>query len=292
MEAAPLGFTNAGQCEAIFRDNFTRDDSGRFAVPLPFRFPVHDHLFPGSRAVITVLPQYCAYQHILWRSSPHKELIEYELNIVTYGVNCSPFLALRILQEVADVDCRNFTRVCDALRYQTAGFELRKWASNTEEILKTVSDEFRVVKSTTFVGNEDIETKVLGLSWHTLEATTVVVNPTATHQQCSPNVAKFVAELPALASVRVPRYFNTAVGAWCSLYGFCDASQRGYAAIVFLRVHDAPREPSIMLVGAKTKSAPLKSLIVPRLELKAAILLLRWLSRIRSLLQKHIVIVD
>ncbi|CAI6373828.1 unnamed protein product [Macrosiphum euphorbiae] len=108
---------------------------------------------------ITVLPQYRAYQHILWRSSPHLELVEYELNTVTYGVNCAPFLALRVLQEVAEVDCHGSARVCDALRHQTyvddicygadtvddalsiqveltavlngAGFELRKWASKS-----------------------------------------------------------------------------------------------------------------------------------------------------------------
>uniref|UniRef100_A0A2S2QU41 Uncharacterized protein n=1 Tax=Sipha flava TaxID=143950 RepID=A0A2S2QU41_9HEMI len=51
---------------------------------------------------ITVLPQYRAYQHILWRPSPHMELVEYELNTVTYGVNCVPFLALHVLQEVAE----------------------------------------------------------------------------------------------------------------------------------------------------------------------------------------------
>lgn len=51
---------------------------------------------------IKVLPQYRACQHTLWRSSPHKELIEYELNTVTYGVNCAPFPS-----------------VCDALCHQT-----------------------------------------------------------------------------------------------------------------------------------------------------------------------------
>jgi len=144
---------------------------------------------------ITVLPPYRAYQHILWRSSPHKELVEYELNTVTYGVNCAPFLVLRVLQEIADVDCRNSTRARDALRYQTyvddicygadtvgetlsiqaelmsilagAGFELRKWTSNNDNVLQAVPEEFRVVKSITFAGDEGDETKVLELSWYT-----------------------------------------------------------------------------------------------------------------------------
>lgn len=144
---------------------------------------------------ITVLPQYRAYQHILWQPSPHLELVEYELNTVTYDVNCAPFLALSVLQEVADVNCRSSTRSCDALRHQTyvdeicygadtavealsvqaelisvlagAGFELCKWSSNTAAVLHAVPDEFRVTKSTTFAGDEGADTKVLGLSWYT-----------------------------------------------------------------------------------------------------------------------------
>ncbi|CAI6349887.1 unnamed protein product [Macrosiphum euphorbiae] len=479
-DVAPLKFTDAGKCEAVFRDNVVRDESGRFSVPLPFRVPLHDNLFPGSRAVaakrfdhlerklssndrmrtkyndfmseylslghmsvastpgryfiphhavcgadekfrvvfdasasvadgsslntslfpgpklqqdivdvltrfrlfrhafttdickmyrqITVLPQYRAYQHILWRSSPHLELVEYELNTVTYGVNCAPFLALRVLQEVAEVDCHGSARVCDALRHQTyvddicygadtvddalsiqveltavlngAGFELRKWASNTAAVVHAVPEEFRVIKSTTFAGDEGGDTKVLGLSWHTggdyfgceahLDSATVFTKrgilsltarffdplglfaptiflakhimqrtwqsnctwdqrlPTEIHSDWS----RFVDELPALASVHVPRYFNTTARAPCSLYGFCDASQRGYAAVVFLRIHDAPRATSVMLVGSKTKLAPLKPLSIPRLELNAAVLLSRWMSRISLLLNTHIDIVD
>jgi len=44
---------------------------------------------------ILILPEFRTYQHILWRASPHEKLVDYELNTVTYGVNCAPFLALR-----------------------------------------------------------------------------------------------------------------------------------------------------------------------------------------------------
>lgn len=54
--------------------------------------------------------------------------------------------------------------------------------------------------------------------------------------------AQLINELPALSAVRVPRYFNTNVNSTCSLYGFCDASLRGYAAVVFLHVHGVPRD--------------------------------------------------
>lgn len=48
-----------------------------------------------------VLPKYRQYQHIIWQAHPHDELKEYELNTVTYGLNCAPYLALRVLREIA-----------------------------------------------------------------------------------------------------------------------------------------------------------------------------------------------
>lgn len=175
-------------------------------------------------------------------------------------------------------------------------------------------------KSTTFAGDGGADTKVLGLSWYTdsdyfgceahldkqivftkrgiLSLTARFFDPLGLFEpsiflakhimqrtwqaDCSwdqrlptdirDDWSQFVAELPALASVRVPRYLNTTVGAPCSLYGFCDASQ--------------------MLIGSKTKLAPLQPLSIPRLELNAAVLLSRWMSRVHSLLSTHLTITD
>jgi len=48
---APLRFTYAGKCKVVFRDNFVRDESGRFSVALPFCVPLHDNLFHWFPAV-------------------------------------------------------------------------------------------------------------------------------------------------------------------------------------------------------------------------------------------------
>jgi len=65
-----------------------------------------------------VSPEFREFQHILWRESPHDKVVEYELNTVTYGVNCAPFLALRVLQCIADDNCAQYSRVRDALSHQ------------------------------------------------------------------------------------------------------------------------------------------------------------------------------
>jgi hypothetical protein len=58
-------------------------------------------------------------QHILWRWSPEDELIEYELITVTYGINCAPFLALRVFKYIADTDCVDSEAIRQALLLQT-----------------------------------------------------------------------------------------------------------------------------------------------------------------------------
>lgn len=55
------------------------------------------------------------------------------------------------------------------------------------------------------------------------------------------------------------------------LHIFCDASEKAYASVVFLRIKK-DNCVTIAFIMAKTKVAPLKVLSIPRLELQAALL--------------------
>ncbi|KAL4100913.1 hypothetical protein QTP88_020938 [Uroleucon formosanum] len=316
---------------------------------------------------ILILPEYRQFQHILWRPSPHDELVEYELNTVTYGVNCAPYLALRVLQTIASDDCDNFEFVRNALTRQTyvddicdgadtmpsvlklqsdlisvmhkAGLELKKWASNTPCVLEAVPAADRVCAPMPFESVDGYGTKVLGLQWHPEGdylccALSLDSAPVCTKRGILSLVARifdplgvfapavflaksimqrtwqlgmtwdellpknihdewiaFVSDLPSLLNIRVPRYLNSSHGAPCYLLGFCDASQLGYAAVVYVRMADVDVNASVFLIGTKTKLAPIKSLTIPRLELNAALLLARWLSRVRDILAPQLNIV-
>ena len=103
------------------------------------------------------------YQLILWRESPESPIVVYELNTNTYGLKSSPFVAIRSLWELAEQERLNFPRasiilkedlyvddictgadtVSEALMLRdelieimrSGGYELRKWLSNSPELL-------------------------------------------------------------------------------------------------------------------------------------------------------------
>ncbi|XP_073820653.1 uncharacterized protein [Musca autumnalis] len=142
---------------------------------------------------IWVNPEHRKYQRILFRLTPEDEIADYQLRTVTFGVNCAPYLALRALLKLADDEkyrfpvgskiLRNNMYVDDALVgvhtvsegikarnsliniLKSAGFELRKWASNSKEILKglarsdLLSDEFLEL-------GDKSSAKTLGIRWN------------------------------------------------------------------------------------------------------------------------------
>ena len=86
----------------------------------------------------------------------------------------------------------------------------------------------------------------------------------------------------------IPRcYFNnftSSTSCTCSLVGFCDASQKAYAAVIFLRMRMADQCVT-RLVASKTRVAPLCTQTIPRLELLSALLLACLLSSITQALE-------
>uniref|UniRef100_A0A8D9ARL7 Integrase catalytic domain-containing protein n=1 Tax=Cacopsylla melanoneura TaxID=428564 RepID=A0A8D9ARL7_9HEMI len=306
---------------------------------------------------ILIRPEDRKYQHIFWRSTEDAPITEYELATVTYGVTPSAFQAQRVLQQLVHDDGASFPLASRAILNETyiddilsgaddlsqalqlkeelitllsrGSFELRKWASNSQELLKTVPHEHCEVP---LRQNEESTFKILGLHWQSTTDSFAYhvadINPTITKRSILSNVARmfdplgwlspvlfwakhllqclwlsnlswddplppdfsdhwkrFSAQLPSLEELRIPRYIEISPQDHVQLVGFCDASSKGYAAVIYL-VGIVGSNP--MLVKAKSKVAPTKQLLsIPRLELCAAVLLSRLYNSLRHYLSKH-----
>ncbi|XP_050065896.1 uncharacterized protein LOC126554955 [Aphis gossypii] len=99
---------------------------------------------------------------------------------------------------------------------------------------------------------------------------------------------EFYHSLDWLVGIKIPRYIGCSTGCAYVLCGFSDASEKGYAAVAYLRVVDSSGDIRSYLLGSKTKLAPMKSTSIPRLELSGAVLLALWLGRLRRILENQI----
>ena len=78
--------------------------------------------------------------------------------------------------------------------------------------------------------------------------------------------------------LRVPRCYLPTVRTGVKLIGFCDASIRAYAAVVYLQ----DQNQGCSFIPSKTRVAPAQAQTIPRLELLGALLLSRLMLSIKE----------
>ncbi|XP_043465288.1 uncharacterized protein LOC122500432 [Leptopilina heterotoma] len=141
---------------------------------------------------ILVSPEDRKYQCILWRDSPDLPLQVYELNTVTYGMRSSPYLANRVMRQLALDEQKRFPIAACVLYNDTyvddtfvggsdkpstiklrdnlieltklGGFPLRKWCSNDSDLLQDLSEMEHGIAVEIPLG-ESLGFKVLGIFW-------------------------------------------------------------------------------------------------------------------------------
>ncbi|XP_041986627.1 uncharacterized protein LOC121738548 isoform X1 [Aricia agestis] len=95
------------------------------------------------------------------------------------------------------------------------------------------------------------------------------------------------ADLPHISQFKIPRWIRTQESDVIELHGFCDASTKAYACVVYCRIlrNDIAQ---ISLVAGKSRVVPLKkSQSIPRLELCGALLLTKLMEKIISSLSSY-----
>ncbi|XP_076660820.1 uncharacterized protein LOC143364269 [Halictus rubicundus] len=120
---------------------------------------------------ILVHPEDRRWQRIVWRPAQREGIVDYELSTVTYGLACAPYLAIRCLHQLAQLEEHRYPRGSQAVQrdiymddvltgadslpearskqqeirelLMAGGFPLRKWAANSRELLEVLSPEER-----------------------------------------------------------------------------------------------------------------------------------------------------
>ncbi|XP_025270818.1 uncharacterized protein LOC105254545 [Camponotus floridanus] len=189
------------------------------------------------------------------------------------------------------------------------GFPLRKWAANHPDILAGVPGEHLLTSPPSW---SQAEHSTLGLHWHpatdhftfSTQARHFEELTKSYHEGEDPHslrVAKenglghtsstsgctILEELPLRASTSEQTQSRSLVkqrpSTKVELHGFADASERGYAAVIYLRV-TTQGKTTLHLLIAKGKVVPVKPVSLPRLELCATAFLANLAVHIRTVL--------
>ncbi|BES94226.1 Retrotransposon protein [Nesidiocoris tenuis] len=294
---------------------------------------------------------------IVWRNSSDEPIQDFALCTVTYGTTSAPFLANRVVQHLAEEGSVSHPTASRILREHTyvddvhgggssleeallartelidllgsAQLELRKWASNCEQVLEGIPLEHRLARSVSVDMSDDEgkPLKMLGIAWDPSSDTFFFKVPSSpvihTKRELASQVgkiydpvgwvmpvsvyarsiqreicrskfdwddplplslasdwSKLASSLHQLQTLSIPRHIAVdAPVQW--LVGFSDASERAYASVVY---HVAVQNGSFTtrLILARAKIAPMKPESIPRLELLAAELLGKTMTRVRQ----------
>ncbi|XP_073986084.1 uncharacterized protein [Rhodnius prolixus] len=131
---------------------------------------------------------------ILWRFDSGQPVQEYRLCTLTYGTTSAPYLACRVLQELALTSQASFPLASEKLRtyvddisgggptleaalqsrdqliklLSQAQIELRKWATNHPQLLGEIPSEnlLPAMSSVCLENDEESQLKILGLCWN------------------------------------------------------------------------------------------------------------------------------
>jgi hypothetical protein len=93
---------------------------------------------------------------------------------------------------------------------------------------------------------------------------------------------RYQTEINHIKSIQIPRCLVSTTIVGQQLNGFSDASEKAYAAAVYLRCEMSDGSVMLNLVTGKTKVAPIKQVALPRLELCGSLLLAKLILAVKT----------
>lgn len=141
---------------------------------------------------IELHPNDAEYQLILWKFELNGELYVLKIVVVGFGITCAPDIAILVVRKVVRDEEKDFPLAVEIIEKETyvdnifsgshtietaekrkqhvisalrrGQFELRKWVSNTPELLENIPIEHREIKPNLSL-NSDESIKTLGPHW-------------------------------------------------------------------------------------------------------------------------------
>ena len=161
----------------------------------------------------------------LWRPTPQDEIKDYRMTRVTFGVSSSPYLAVRTLQQAAKDHGQEYPEASDHIQSSfyvddllagaetpeeavklfedlrtvlaQAGFDLRKWRSNSSDVLQTIPTSLREVLPVKDLTDCHSPThpKALGLEWNSSSDTMApAIQPSSSYKTTKRGVVSDVSK--------------------------------------------------------------------------------------------------
>ncbi|XP_052741090.1 uncharacterized protein LOC112045429 [Bicyclus anynana] len=141
---------------------------------------------------VLIADEHTDYQRIIWRDDPDEQYKSYKLLTVTFGTASAPYLAVRTLLQTAEDNKKDYPLAAEITKTSFymddlltgchcvdqgieiynqmnelmahGGFELRKWCSNSNELLARISKDKQHLEETYEIKFDNI-VKILGLCW-------------------------------------------------------------------------------------------------------------------------------
>ncbi|GFX60432.1 DUF1758 domain-containing protein [Trichonephila clavipes] len=263
-------------------------------------------------------------QRIMWKTSADAPVKTYKLATVTYGTVSAPFLATRILKVLADEEKAEFPDAADRGGFELHKWvsnspELLKDLSESSYVFDKEFQDAPVntlgmlwdpkvdcltykvkISDKVSFSKRDVLSEIarlydpLGLIGPIVTKAKIFIQKLWKiklywSEQLPPDAMEewmnFYQKLSKVNNFKIPRCILLPATIRIEIHDFPDASERAYAAVVYIKCFNESGQSQTRLLCSKSKVAPLKTLTIPRLELSAALLLSRLVKKVVPILQ-------
>ncbi|GFX67224.1 uncharacterized protein TNCV_2185711 [Trichonephila clavipes] len=193
---------------------------------------------------IEIHPHQRHFQKILSKKGLNDPVQIFKLKTVTYGTTPACYLSTRVLKQLSLDERENFPKAADIVLHDVY----------LDGIIARIFDPLGllgpVISKAKFFMQQ---LWLLKLEWHEKL-------PVHVAAEC----VSFVQSLPVLERLKLPRFVLPGNLESIILYGFSDASEKGFGAVIYVSVIKNNGDRHSQLLCSKSRVAPLKTLTIPR----------------------------